>query len=821
MSSRRRVGRSDSELAALISRNRNNYESISDFEDSTSPPSGFEWRNINVHEDDILEDIGDVEGETENTGNREAVYEQLRPTFDSAPIDYTERPEVQVYRVPKGSISRISNEYESLDYDVFVNELLIKQEKNTKSSKMKSIDAWIVLTIIGACTGAIAGIIDIAVDVLSIVKYTALKQRVDQCMSGTDDCLGFCLMLWWVMNLVPILLAAMITVYIEPVALGSGISPIKAYLNGIKIPRIVRLKTMVVKIVGVIMSVAGGLAVGKEGPMIHTGAVIAAGVSQGKSTTLKRDANVLRGNRNDHDKQDFVAAGASAGVAAAFGSPIGGMLFALEEGCSFWTPLLGFRLLYCSMISSISLNVVLMAYKGELIQLIFGSLLNFGKFENMTYSFLELPLCVMIGAIGGLIGALFVYLNVKLTIFRMRYIYYRPLKVMEAGLVAMATATIGFMMIFQLNDCKYLGEDPSKITLQLFCGDGEFNVLSALWFQTPELSVRSLFHDPPGSHQMLSLFCVFVCFFFLSCWTYGLSIPSGLFIPSLLTGAAWGRIVGIVLQRLYPNATWNNPGKYALFGAAAHLSGVVRMTISLTVILIEATGVSNFGLPLIIIVKTAKYVGDLFTKGIYDAHIDLQGIPFLPSEPPAKSSHITATDIMNRPVIAFKKVESVGRVVDILFEVQHNGFPIVEDTPTTNGIDSFGRLRGIVLRSHILSLLQQKIFCETQDGPEMNEMTYEMLVKAYPRQPVIDEVNISLSERDYYINFSRYLCKSPYTVNKHATLPQIFRLFRGLGLRHVLVTNKFNEVIGMVTRKDLARYRQSGNVVEELLISQG
>ena len=52
---------------------------------------------------------------------------------------------------------------------------------------------------------------------------------------------------------------------LQPVSAGSGIPQIKCFLNGVKVPRVVRIKTLVVKIIGVVAAVAGGLAVGKVG----------------------------------------------------------------------------------------------------------------------------------------------------------------------------------------------------------------------------------------------------------------------------------------------------------------------------------------------------------------------------------------------------------------------------------------------------------------------------------------------------------------------------------------------------------------------------
>lgn len=89
------------------------------------------------------------------------------------------------------------------------------------------------------------------------------------------------------------------------------------------------------QIFGSILGVSAGFVVGKEGPMVHTGACIASLLGQGGSRKYHLTWKWLRYFKNDRDRRDLITCGAAAGVAAAFRAPVGGVLFALEEVTSW------------------------------------------------------------------------------------------------------------------------------------------------------------------------------------------------------------------------------------------------------------------------------------------------------------------------------------------------------------------------------------------------------------------------------------------------------------------------------------------------------
>lgn len=168
-------------------------------------------------------------------------------------------------------------------------------------------------------------------------------------------------------------LAAIMTVFMAPGAASGGTPELMGYLNGINYPQFIGLNTLFVKVFGLGLAVSSGLCIGKEGPLAHIGAILG-------HCVLYLPFPFLKYFRNDRDKREIAAAGAAAGVAAAFGSPIGGALFAYEisRPSTFWSFDLTWKIFFCSSISTFVLNILSSYKKGDDLRIMNAGLIKFG-----------------------------------------------------------------------------------------------------------------------------------------------------------------------------------------------------------------------------------------------------------------------------------------------------------------------------------------------------------------------------------------------------------------------------------------------------------
>lgn len=131
-----------------------------------------------------------------------------------------------------------------------------------------------------------------------------------------------------------------------PFAAGSGISEIKCMLAGFLLDGYLGLSTLAIKSITLVrrrnaegcltlqpLAIASGLSVGKEGPSVHVACAIGNVVARGfqrfnRSEGASTDAWQLL--TRAAKMREIVTAASAAGVAVAFGSPIGGVLFSLE-----------------------------------------------------------------------------------------------------------------------------------------------------------------------------------------------------------------------------------------------------------------------------------------------------------------------------------------------------------------------------------------------------------------------------------------------------------------------------------------------------------
>lgn len=670
---------------------------------------------------------------------------------------------------------------------------------------------WVCVLLVGVATGIVAGVIDIGASWMTDLKFGICPaafwlNREQCCWSDTNTTFdsGNCSQwLTWpqvfgdrregagayiisylfyiVWALIFAALSASLVRMFAPYACGSGIPEIKTILSGFIIRGYLGKWTLIIKVVGLILSVSSGLSLGKEGPMVHIASCI---------------GNILsylfpKYGRNEAKKREILSAAAAAGVSVAFGAPIGGVLFSLEE-VSYYFPLKTlWRSFFCALIAAFILRSI-NPFGNE------HSVLFFVEY-NKPWIFFELIPFVGLGIIGGCIATIFI----KANIYWCRYRKYSKLgqyPVTEVLVVTLVTAVIAYPN-------PYTRMNTSELIYLLFnqCGISNSDPLCDYNrnFTDVNSAIEKAAAGPGVMRAIWLLVLALILKLVMTVFTFGIKVPCGLFIPSLALGAIAGRIVGIGVEQLayhYPKiwlfsgecSTGDDcitPGLYAMVGAAAVLGGVTRMTVSLVVIMFELTGGVRYIVPLMAAAMASKWVGDaLGRQGIYDAHIALNGYPFLDSKDEFQHTSLAA-DVMQPKrnetlAVITQDSMTIDDVENLLKETEHNGYPVVVSKESQY-------LVGFVLRRDLnLAIANARRTIEGITGQTVVIFAGVVTPPAGPPQ---------------FLHLNRILDMAPITVTDQTPMETVVDMFRKLGLRQTLVTHN-GRLLGVITKKDVLRH---------------
>ncbi|PKU82223.1 putative chloride channel-like protein CLC-g isoform X1 [Dendrobium catenatum] len=700
---------------------------------------------------------------------------------------------------------------ESLDFEIAENELL-NQDLRARSDRVEFfgylILKWVLCFIIGVLSGCVGFFFNLAIENIAGVKFVVTSNM----MLANRYLWAFGV--FGASNLVLTMFAAIITAFIAPEAAGSGIPEVKAYLNGIDAPEIFSFRTLVIKIAGCISAVSSSLHVGKAGPMLHTTACIASLLGQGGSCKYRPACRWLRCVKNDRDRRDLVTCGAGAGIAAAFRAPIGGVLFVLESLSSWWRSTLLWRAFFTTAVVLVVLRTLIDFCKSGKCGLFGkGGLIMFEvTAESVSYHLVDLPPVIFLGVIGGILGSLYNFLLDKVLRF---YTHInekgRAYKLLLAACVSIFTSCCLFGLPWLAScrrcpggiseACPTIGRSGNFKKFQ--CSIDHYNDLASLFFNTIDDTIRNLYSaGTDRAFSKYSILLFFVTSYFLGIVSYGLVAPSGLFMPVILTGATYGRLIGMLMGS---NSTLDH-GLFAVLGSASFLSGSMRMTVSVSVILLELTN-NLLLLPLVMVVALiSKTVADCFNTNIYDMLVKLKGFPLLHRHVDSYMGQLTVGDVVTAPLQMFNGVEKVGNIVHILKTTGHNGFPVIDKPPFSES----PVLYGLVLRMHLLVLLKKRCFLSSQLPSQINtseQFSADDFVKGSSgRRDSIDDILLTAEEMEMFIDLHPFTNTSPYTVVETMSLAKAHLLFHQISLRHLLVIPMLNSqrmpVVGILTRHD-------------------
>ncbi|EUC44875.1 hypothetical protein COCMIDRAFT_96959 [Bipolaris oryzae ATCC 44560] len=651
---------------------------------------------------------------------------------------------------------------------------------------------WIILVAAGILSGGIAAFIDIASDWLADLK-TGYCHNVDGdgrfylnksfCCWGINEAQachdwdswgsamgigsagGRYVVDYVLFILYSVMFAACASFLVRefsPYAKHSGIPEIKTVLGGFVIRHFLGGWTLVTKTIGLCLAVASGLWLGKEGPLVHVACCSA-------NLFMKLFSSV---NGNEARKREVLSAAAAAGISVAFGAPIGGVLFSLEQLSYYFPDKTMWSSFVCAMVAAVTLQACNPFRTGKLVlyQVTYHS--GWHDFELLPFIFL--------GILGGLFGGLFIKLNMGVAEWRKNRQYLKG-PVREVVIVAFVTALINFPI-------KFMRAQASELVHILFaeCADLTEDTLGLCKSGKANTGVIALLLVSSGLGIILAGF------------TFGLQIPAGIILPSMAIGGLFGRAVGLSVQVVQgawpslfffsscePDVPCVTPGTYAIIGAASALAGTTRMTVSIVVIMFELTGALTYVLPIMIAVMISKWTGDAISpRGIYESWIHFKGYPFLDNRDDNGSSipDVSASHVMTRieDLTAMTATgHTIGSLRELLSQHRFRGFPVID-----NSRDAL--LLGYISRTELQYALQTALTPPRNLAPE---------TEAYFAHQPLSDPTTSLDLRPW-------MDQTPMTLHAKASFQLTVSMFQKLGLRYVLFTDR-GTLKGLLTKKDV------------------
>ena len=333
---------------------------------------------------------------------------------------------------------------------------------------------------------------------------------------------------------------------VAPEASGSGIPHLEAVLHRYRELHWKRI--LPVKFVGGALALGSGLALGREGPTVQMGGSVGAAVSEWLKVSSR-------------DRLTLIAAGAGAGLAAAFNAPLAGLVFVLEEVQKDFRP----AVFGSAFIAAAVADIVARFVSGQL-----------PVFTIPSYpvpALAALPVFAILGVAAGLLGV----------------VYNRSL--------------IGTLNLF--------ARVPARLILPATALVGATVGLVA-WF-SPGLvggghGLAELFLGGHGALAVIPLW--FLIRFVLSMASYGTGAPGGIFAPLLALGALLGLGVGETAHLIDPHLV-PIPAIFAVVGMAAYFTAIVRAPLTGIVLIIEMTGNYAQMLPLLVACFCAYVVAEM------------------------------------------------------------------------------------------------------------------------------------------------------------------------------------------------------------------